>query len=256
MSRFEVVPTERKPAMEQLFDAAERAALHILKTHRFYGLVGSDRRYLIDECVLNGVRHFMRYKVGERRYDRRFCFMSNVMSSVWSVQGNTADRLLKRIIARKNTADLSAVEFSIGEGDGLPLYVGASEAARRCRKRAPFDRMRTQDRARIVRGLYDDYLVEARELGLSNVLDFRDWMRRNGYWEDTELVLSMGDRDRYREYLENKRKAEKEELKHLEWCRENGPPRGLNQVFGEPPRGYEWVERGHVGCLRKIRRIS
>lgn len=257
--------------MEQLWAAATQATLHVLKTYRFYGLVGYDRKYLIDETVLQGVRHFLQFKIGQKKYNRNFPFMNNVMSSVWSVQGNIADKLVKDMVKRYHMNDITSVDFAISTQDGFPLYLSYNETFHRKKKRAKFKDMRPVDKARIVRELYEDYLFEHDEgLGLtSKPLEFGPWLTRCGYSSDSDLMLALEPKAIRRQMVSEHAKILKEsELtaseRHAreymrEWQRRYRTKKLLEQsaefekLYGKPPECYAWKERNGIVGLQKLK---
>ena len=256
--------------MENLWRAAKQATLHILKTYRFYGLVGYDRRALIEDCILHGVRHFLEFKIGQKRYNRNFPFMNNVMSSVWSVQKNIADKLVKDMIRRYHMADITNVDFAITTQDGLPRYLSYEETCHR-KKRALKD-MKAKYKARLVRELYEDYLFEHEQLGLgvtSKPLEFGQWVCRCGYNKDDELMWALEPKPVRRAMLAERIKILKEsELtdaeKHSreyqrEWQRRRRQKKLLEQsaefekLYGKPPEGYAWKERNGIVGIQKLK---
>lgn len=267
MPRFQL--KQEETAMENLWRAATQATLFLLKQHRFYGLVGYDKKTLIDECILHGVRHFIEFKVMKHAYNRKYPFMNNVMSSVWSVQGNIANKLVKDMVTRYHMNDIASVDFAISTQDGFPLYLSYEETLHH-KKRALKD-MKARYKARLVRELYEDYLAEHKELGLiTEPLEFGQWVCRCGYNKDEDLMWALEPKPVRRAMLAERVKIMKEsELtdaeKHSreyqrEWQRRWRQKKLLEQsaefekVYGKPPTGYAWKERkdGIVG-LQKLK---
>lgn len=266
--------------MEQLWAAATQATLHILKTYRFYGLLGYGRKELIEETVLQGVRHFLEFKIGKKKYNRNYPFMNNVMSSVWSVQGNIADKLIKGMIRRYNMADITSVDFAISTQDVLPLYLSYEETLHK--KKRPMEDMRPVDQARIVRELYEDYLFEHKELGLgatSKPLEFGAWLSRSGYAMSEELMWALESKpvrrsmlaerlkmmkkqeqaeaeaqldEATRRYLTNRREYQRNYARQRRQRERAEADRKLREVLGNPPEGYQWFETkgGRIGQRR------
>jgi hypothetical protein len=266
MSRFQLNPKET--AMENLFRAATQATLFLLKQHGFYGLLGYDRKTLIDDCILHGVRHFIEFKVMKHTYNRKYPFMNNVMSSVWSVQGNIANRLVKDMITRYHMNDIASVDFAISTQDGFPLYLSYEETLHH-KKRALKD-MKARYKARLVRELYEDYLAEHQELGLiTEPLEFGKWVCRCGYNKDEDLMWALEPKPVRRAMLAERVKIMKEsELtdaeKHSreyqrEWQRRWRQKKLLEQsaefekLYGKPPDHYVWKERNGVVGLQKLK---
>lgn len=255
--------------MENLWRAATQATLHVLKTYRFYGLVGYDRKYLIDECILHCVRHFLEFKIGQKKYNRDFPFLLNVMSSAWSVQGNIANKLVKDMIDRYHMNNIDDVGFALSTSDTFPRYLSLDEAFHRRKKSLPFEKKRPSDKARLVRQAYEDYLCEADELGISNKLSFDAWIARNGYNKDEELMLGLEPRDIRRKLIaEHARIMKESELTESErhsreymreWQRRYRQKKLLEQsaeyekVYGKPPEGFAWRLRGNIVGLQKLK---
>lgn len=254
--------------MENLWRAATQSTLHVLKTYRFYGLVGCDRKYLIDECILHCVRHFLEFKIGQKKYNRNFPFLLNVMSSAWSVQGNIANKLVKEMITRYHMNDITSVDFAISTQDGFPLYLSYEETLHH-KKRALKD-MKARYKARLVRELYEDYLFEHRELGLiSEPLEFGKWVCRCGYSKDEDLMWALEPKPVRRAMLAERVKimkeseltdAEKHSREYMrEWQRRYRQRKLLEQsaeyekLYGAPPAGYAWKERNGVVGLQKLK---
>lgn len=232
--------------------------------------MGYDRKTLIDDCILHGVRHFLEFKIGQKKYNRNFPFMNNVMSSVWSVQGNIADKLVKDMVKRYNMSNIDDVSFALSTGDTFPRYLSLDETFHRKKKPLPFDKKRASDKARFVKQAYEDYLCEADELGISNKLSFDVWLVRNGYNKDEELMLGLEPKAIRRKLIAEHAKILKEsELTESErhsreymreWQRRYRQRKLLEQsaeyekVYGKPPPGYAWKERkdGIVG-LQKLK---
>lgn len=255
--------------MENLWRAATQSTLHVLKTYRFYGLVGYDRKYLIDECILHCVRHFLEFKIGQKKYNRDFPFLLNVMSSAWSVQGNIANKLVRDMIDRYHMNNIDDISFALSTSDTFPRYLSQDETFHHSKKPLPFEKKRPSDKARLVRQAYEDYLYEADELGISNKLSFDVWLVRNGYNKDEELMLGLEPKAIRRKLIAEHAKILKEsELTESErhsreyireWQRRYRQKKLLEQsaeyekVYGKPPEGFAWRLRGNIVGLQKIK---
>lgn len=268
--------------MEQLFHCASMATSVIMRSHAWYKLYGETREELFDMIRDETCRHFIEYKVRRHTYaytakdGKPLNFADNVISSCYSVAGNISDRFLKRLTRLNETADIEPLKFCLGYENRLPNYISEMEAMSNY-KRAyrPYSKLkRPCDRARRLREAYEDYTMEAEELGLSNVLSFDKWLGRNGYSaeEDPELFWNLlpyeeklelhqlnrdieyaklpkdekHRRDYQREYARKRREKERAEI-----------DRKLREVLGAPPEGYQWFEakNGRVG-QRKIKEKS
>jgi hypothetical protein len=271
MARFRLVPLEQESAMEQLWRAARQATLHVLKTYRFYGLQGQWRQTLIEDVMLQAVRHFLQFKIGQKKYNRNFCFMNNVMSSVWGVQNAIADKLIKEMIALNHSTEIGEVAFRLGPQDAFPLYLSKGETFHRKNNGLPFDEKRPCDRARIARELYEDYLMECDELGITNKLELGPWLVRNGYGDDSELFLQLEPKEVRKSMRYEQRKMEREkgltpsQLNRREYqrnwqkaYREKHPKDTLaeeyEQLYGPPPAGWEYYNYRDIVAIRRIRR--
>ena len=84
------MPPEVKPAMSQLWDAADYAVRYLASLRRLGGLHREDREELLIEWKLRTVRHFLAYKVMRHTYARQakngkcLNFFDNVLSSALS----------------------------------------------------------------------------------------------------------------------------------------------------------------------------
>lgn len=280
MPRFQLDPN--KTAMENVFDCARMATTVIMRSHAWYNLYGELRDELFDEVRDATVAHFITYKVMKHGY-RRFSkdgtplnFASNMISSCYGVCGHIADRFLKRLTRITKTEDIEPFAYGLGPGDGLPLYMSDDELDR---KYHPRKGNRTSDRAREVREEYQEYALEAEELGLSSILEFGPWLCRCGYNEDEALMWALEPRSVRRsmlaEWLKIMKKKELAEVeahldestrKHLmkrrDYFREYARKRRekeraevdgeLRKVLGAPPEGYQWFEMksGKIGQRR------
>jgi hypothetical protein len=199
-----------------------------------------------------------------------------MLSSAYSVCGNIANAYLKRLTRINSMDDIEPLKFCLGHENRLPNYISDTEAMSNY-KRAyrPYSKLRRPcDRARRLREAYQDYTLEAEELGISNVLSFDKWLGRNGYTaeDDPELFWNLlpyeekvelhqlnrdieyaklpkdekHRRDYQREYARKRRERERAEM-----------DRKLREVLGAPPEGYQWFEakNGRVG-QRKIKEKS
>ena len=278
MARFQLVPLEQKSAMEQLFDCASMAVCVVCGMgHKWYNLRGDYRDELFDIIRDETCRHFIQYKVKKHTYayatkeGKPLNFADNVISSCYSVAGNVSDRFLKNLTRLNGMVDIEPLKFCLGYENRLPNYVSETEATIRYKKAyRPYAKLkRPCDRARRLREAYQEYTLEAEEMGLSNVLSFDKWLGRNGYsaWDDPELFWNLlpydekvelhrlnrdieyaklpkdekHRRDYQREYARKRRERERAEM-----------DRKLREVLGDPPEGYQWFEMksGKVGQRR------
>lgn len=283
MARFKLVPLDQKSAMEQVFDCAGMATSVLMSSHAWYHLHGDLRDELFNEVRDATVVHFITYKVKLHRYCRQakdghpLNFADNMLSSAFSVCGNIANTYLKRLTKITKTEDIEPLAYSLGPGDGFPLYVSDTERENRYKHRQKL--VRPSDRARRVRVEYENYVDEFREMGLSGEpLELGPWMARNGYRDD-DLFFYMESKEDRRKLLQGQarwvfetKQAERDSLiknksvlhaqiynreykkrrRRAEW---EAVSKELAKVLGDPPEGYQWFEMksGKIG-QRKIKK--
>ena len=109
--RFALNPAET--AMENLCRAMDLAVLLVLtrKYKRLRGLDDETWRELRDEVYLAAVVHFIHHKVRLHKYDRRFDFLQNCISSAWSVAGNKVNQLVSIIDRRYRTVSMAKLLY-------------------------------------------------------------------------------------------------------------------------------------------------
>lgn len=287
MPRFKLVPPEQESAISQLFHCAAMATSVIMRAHNWYGLYGEYRDELFDIIRDETCRHFIEYKVGRHTYayttkdGKPLNFADNVISSCYSVAGNVSDRFLKRLTRFNNTADIEPLKFCLGYENRLPNYISETEASSNY-KRAyrPYSKLqRPCDRARRLREAYQDYTLEAEEMGLSNVLSFGKWLCRCGYNDDEALMWALEPKtvrrsmlaerlkmmkkkelaeaeahldESTRKYLTNRRDYHREYARKRREKERAEVDRKLREVLGDPPEGYQWFElkSGTIGQRR------
>lgn len=126
--RFKLDPT--KTAQENLWDAMSVASVYMLKRFR---ITNKQEEWLeiCDEVRVRAVRHFIDNKVLMHKYDRRFSFLQNCISSVWATISDTI-----RIYIRDNRRRITSlsmdteidgtvglnIESSLGDTGQHPLY--------------------------------------------------------------------------------------------------------------------------------------
>lgn len=264
MSRFKIDPN--KTAMQNLWVAAFQASIHILRSHRFYGFYGQDRQDLITDVAMRGVVHFISLKVRQHKYNRDFNFMDNVMSSVWSGHSIIAEQYIRDLDTRSRTCDISDIDFALRQGDGFPLYLADRECHGNSRKRADFSKLkRVRDKVRRVKELYEDYVEECKDFGISYITDIGGWMHRNEY-DDPDIMLAMEPKDVQRSMRREHSKIMKEKYGAApEKSRDNTDESFKDKrtadlldksaeytaLYGPPPDGYIWcMYRGVVGIRR------
>lgn len=113
MKKFKLRP--ELSAMENLFEACNAAARYIL-SHKKLRLSKDEWAELLDIVTLDGVDHFLRIKICQHTYNRKYDFFSNAYSAVWCIAGgkHTVYRYLEEIRHRLNSTSTS---LSVGVGD-------------------------------------------------------------------------------------------------------------------------------------------
>lgn len=280
MARFQLVPPEVKPAVDQLWDCSRMATSVIMRSHGWYGLYREYRDEVFDDIVFETVRHFIEYKVKRHTYRRQandgrpLNFADNVISSCFGVASRVVDVFLKRLTRLNETADLEPMKFCLSYEDKLPIYLSDSERVDRYKYKAKM--VRGSDRARVARQEYEDYLAEFHELGLSGEpLELGPWLTRNGYGSDDEVFFYMESKPERRKLLQGQarwvsetKQAERDSLiknksvlhaqiynreykkrkRHEEW---KARSLEFEKLFGPPPEGHIWKERrGTVGLYK------
>lgn len=282
MPRFKLVPPEVKPAMEQLFECASMATTVIMRSHGWYRLYGQNRDDLFDMIRDATVSHFIEYKVRRHTYayttkeGKPLNFADNVISSCYGVAGNLVDKFMKRLKRANDIQDIEPMKFWLGENDRLPIYVSEQERINRYQYKPTLER--PADRARAVRQLYNDYVDEFKELGITGEpLELGPWLVRNGYGHDDELFFYMETKAERRKLLQGQarwvfetKQAERDALitnksvlhaqiynreykkrkRHEEWMRRSLE---FEKLFGPPPEGHIWKERRGVVGLYKLK---
>ena len=279
MPRFKLVPLEQKSAMEQLFDCASLAVCVIASRHKWWHLHGDYRDELFEILRDATVANFITYKVRRHGYRRvsdkgqPLNFADNVISSCFSVSGNLVDTYMKRLTQINSTQDIEPVKYCLGHDARLPLYLSNREKF--YRYKGTFTR--PSDRAKVVRREYEEYVEEAKEMGLTEILELGPWLTRNGYGQDSDLFLYMESKDARRRLLQGQarwmaetkqagrdalilnnsvRRAQiynrewKKRQRRIEWKRRSLE---FEKLFGPPPEGHIWKERRGVVGLYKLK---
>lgn len=175
-------------AQENLWRALGMATLYLLKRRHFYGLTYETRQQVIDETMLAAYDHFMFHKIRLHKYTRTVCFFDNVLSSVWSVSGNVADRVIKQLDLVTHSEDVNSPyhQDTLPSQAGFPGYLAQRE--RYAFKHVPLDEMGMGAYAHAVKQEYADQRDEAIELGVTPPT-WEAWLVSTGYSKDEELML-------------------------------------------------------------------
>lgn len=140
MKRYERSSTRKfqlradESASANLLRAALNAAGCILRRKRLR-LTPDEFDELVMEMALTGIDHFMRKKIREHTYNRRFTFFQNVYGSVWCCSPRCINKFLHNIKIKLNSVSLYAagedgktiLESVADTGRPLLNYVGRSE---------------------------------------------------------------------------------------------------------------------------------
>ena len=102
-------------AMENLFEACNAAARYILSRKKLK-LSSDEWAELLDIVTLDGVSMFLRVKIGQHTYNRKYDFFSNCYSVIWCITGgyHTVYKYLEEIKHRLSTTSTS---MPVGVGD-------------------------------------------------------------------------------------------------------------------------------------------
>lgn len=252
MARFKLVPLEQESAFQQLWKAARIASAVIGKSHRWWNLRGEMLHEVYERLVLATVESFLEQKVRLHKYarfakdGRPLCFFDNVISSAWGRSGSVVDQYMKELDRNRVTADIDSVQFAVSTKEGMPRYLNKEESYHRKKDKKDFDKMRVADQARIVKELYEDYVLECEEMGIGST-GLGQWMTRNGYTGD-ELFMAVGPCDMRRQW-QSMKKYEEKKRKKAEAAAEASL--GLESIYGRAPRGYEFCMRGGILCIRR-----
>jgi hypothetical protein len=100
-------------AMENLYDACRVATSVVLSRHSITIYKHEEFEELFEELLLAGMSHFMRIKIGQRTYDRRFTFFQNCYSSVWACLSGTLYKWTHSIDRKIRTSSID--NCSVGD---------------------------------------------------------------------------------------------------------------------------------------------
>lgn len=103
--RYRINP--RLTAMENLWIAARMASYYIMAHSRATN-EGAEYDEIVEMLILYGIRHFLKHKIGLRKYNRNFSFFENVYSSCRSMWNSVITAYSTRLKRRLNTTSLYA----------------------------------------------------------------------------------------------------------------------------------------------------
>lgn len=221
--RFALDPGQT--AMQNLSRAMRLAALLVLrKKYNIKGLDESTFYEIREEIELNGMVHFIANKVKRHKYDRRFDFLANCISSAWCVASGVMYRAKRRIEKRYQTVSM---QMMLHENrnllDTLPDTGDVLLNSARANAFSPTQRLKNMERhpslsldKLIIE--HADYEEDCRELGIEPV-SFEDWVKSNAtedeWYEYTRrksrsTKVSERRKQYMRDYMTNKRQKKRE----------------------------------------------
>ena len=182
--RFALDP--QQTAMQNLSRAISLAA-YLVMTRR-YNTAGYDSQTLQEireEIELNATVHFLAYKVRRHNYNREYDFLTNCISSCWTVASGVFERMNRRIENRHVTYSMNRIMYRHHDFfDAVPYRDGIFENCAEAHPFVPSSRL-ANDRRRPAHAMkklvdeYNDYLVDCALMGIKSItLD--EWVDRNG----------------------------------------------------------------------------
>ena len=93
-------------AMENLYDACRVATSVVLSRHSITIYKHEEFEELFEELLLAGMSHFMRIKIGQSTYNRKYTFFENCYSSVWACLSGTLFKWTHRIDRKIRTSSI------------------------------------------------------------------------------------------------------------------------------------------------------
>lgn len=103
--RYKINPS--LTAMENLWIAARMASYYIMAHSRATN-EGVEYDEIVEMLILYGIRHFLKHKIGLRKYNRNFSFFQNVYSSCRSMWNSVITSYTTRLKRRLDTTSLHA----------------------------------------------------------------------------------------------------------------------------------------------------
>ena len=106
-------------AQQNLWESARVATILIFKRYKVYN-IGAEHKELFEEVMLRGVQNFLREKVMNHKYDRRYPWLNNMLSAVWQSAGFIINKYIEMTRRRIDAVPLDAEikncpGYSIGE---------------------------------------------------------------------------------------------------------------------------------------------
>ena len=183
--RFALNPAES--AMQNLCRAMDLAVLLVLtrKYKRLKGLDADTWADLRDEVYLAAVVHFVHHKVRLHKYNRKYPFLQNCISSAWSVAGNKVNQLASIIERRYRTVSMAKLLYDKKDyfdilPDGIKLDY---KHDRDCEKFNPVERLRQQKRRPriyydVLKKDYEGYCCDAVCMGITP-MSWEEYLKLN-----------------------------------------------------------------------------
>lgn len=109
--RWKIDPS--KTAMENLYDACRVATSVVLSRHSITIYKHEEFEELFEELLLAGMSHFLRIKIGQSTYNRKYTFFENCYSSVWACLSGTLFKWTHRIDRKIRTSSID--NCSVGD---------------------------------------------------------------------------------------------------------------------------------------------
>lgn len=235
--RFALDPSQT--AMENLTRAISMAAYLVMT--RKYNTAGYDTQTLKEireEIELNATVHFLVHKVRQHKYNRNYDFLTNAISSCWTVASGVFERVNRRVENRHVTYSMDRILYRHHDFfDAIPYRDGIFENCAEVHRFMPSRRM-AADRRRPAHAMkklveeYNDYRLDCVLLGGITPVTLDEWMDRNGSEEEKQAYArnkaglpSMAERRRawMRDY-QRARRARKRAERQAEYERWKNDP--------------------------------
>jgi hypothetical protein len=94
-------------AQQNLWESARVATILIFKRYKVYN-IGDEHKELFEEVMLRGVQNFLREKVMNHKYDRRYPWLNNMLSAVWQSAGFVINKYIEMTRRRIDAVPLDA----------------------------------------------------------------------------------------------------------------------------------------------------
>jgi hypothetical protein len=203
-------------AMENLFEACNAAARYILSRKKLR-LSKEEWAELLDIVTLDGVDQFLRIKIGQHTYNRKYDFFSNAYSAVYSVSGgkHAIYKYLEEIKHRLNSTSTSLV---VGVGDDATVEDLIADTGRH-----PLE----HGGAAMYEKMSGRYYSESREAALQRI------------WSDEDAENAEGGIIVDRVAIEQHRKAVLDRLHSLRTPKSETVRKWRERQRVEDPEGYK-----------------